>query len=117
MPKNRFGGNKAKKNKNRYINEEDIPLVIAKDNMMYGQVVKSLGEYKLMILCSDGIMRQGIIPGSMRRTEWMYVNDIVLVELRDCDSDKKKCDIIHKYSRNNMRKLQSMGLLKFINLY
>lgn len=113
MPKNKFGGNKAKRSKNKRV-EEDIEVPLASDTKFYGKVLRSLGENRMEIFCGDGITRIGLIPGSMRKAEWMYKDDIVLIELRNCDTDKKVCDIIHKYSKTEMRFIRSLGHLKFI---
>lgn len=116
MPKNKFGGNKAKKHKNRRMDESDSAEVpIASGLKFYGKVLRNMGESRLEILCNDGVTRVGLIPGSMRRVEWIYKNDIILIELRECNTDKKICDVIHKYSKTEVRYLGSLGYLKFID--
>jgi len=114
MPKNKFGGCKAKKQKNKKVDEEPEQIQLANGKSLYGQVTKTLGESRMEIFCNDNVKRPGTIPGSMRKKEWIYIGDIVLVELRECDTDKRVCDIIHKYSKNEIRYLSSLGLLKFV---
>lgn len=116
MPKNRFGGNKAKKNRNNVV-AENTNTPLATDKSMYAQVKRVLGGNKIELLCSDTVIRTGTIPGSMMKKVWIYIDDIVLVELRECDTDKKICDIIYKYNKIETRRLQSLGVIGFANKY
>lgn len=95
----------------------------------YAQVIKMLGDGRLSIQCFDGVMRTGLIRGTMRRRVWIntvrifksfeiFLNehnslqfqslqgDIILVGLRDFQDDK--ADVIHKYTTEEARKLQDL---------
>jgi translation initiation factor 1A len=50
------------------------------------------------------------IRGSMRRSEWISVGDIVLVALRDFDD--KKADVLHLYRPDEVRLLTKWNMLE-----
>jgi translation initiation factor 1A len=58
---------------------------------------------------SNGFECLGIIRGSMRKRVWMTAGDFVLVGIRDFQ--REKCDILHKYDMNEVRKLKVSGEL------
>jgi len=122
MPKNRLGGNKSKRLRNHIKDEIDIsklPLAISNSNepkKMYAQVKKLLGDSRMEILCSDSEKRIGVIPGSMKKRSWIYLDDIVLVQFRECETDKRICDILYKYDKSEVKHLKSIGVLTFITI-
>ncbi len=73
------------------------------------QVQKLLGDGRASLLCYDGTARVGLIRGSMRLRVWINSGDIVLVGLREFQMEK--VDIIHKYTTDEARNLQSYGEL------
>lgn len=107
MPKNKFGGNKAKKGKN-YVPEKIF--IFKEDGQEYANVLKVLGGCRFELQCSDGVVRMGHVRGKMRKRNWVNVNDTVLVGLRDYQDDK--CDIIHKYDSDEVKRLNSLGETK-----
>ncbi len=98
MPKNTTGGNKTKKHGNKKCNRKTIVADVLDEEQLFGIIVKKLGSYRYVILCSDKIERIGkacnkIInssKGEYRLESGFYV----VVTLRDCDTQKNKCDII-----------------------
>ena len=58
-------------------------------------------------MCEDAIERIGKIRGSMRRSEWISVGDVVLVSLREFQDTK--CDVLMRYSLDEVRKLKRLG--------
>jgi len=119
MPKNRFGGNKSKKLKNlkETIDISRIPTDISNSGepkKMYAQVKKLFGDNRLEVLCNDLEMRHAVIPGSMRKRDWISMNDILLVQFRQCESDKKICDVLYKYNKMETKQLKNLGNLTFI---
>ena len=93
MPRNKFGGNKAKKGKNQVI---ERTFILKEPDQEYATVVKTLGDGRFELSCNDGITRLGHIRGKMRRRVWIHPTDVVLVSMRDFDDNK--VDIIHKYT-------------------
>jgi len=107
MPKNKTGGKKSKKGKNQVATTRQIDL---KDELQeYAKVTKMLGNGRVKLSCFDGQERLGIIRGKMRKRVWINVDEIVLVSLRDFENNK--CDIIGKYTSDDVRRLKQLGEL------
>jgi translation initiation factor 1A len=103
MPKNKFGGNKAKKGKN----VESKDLVIKEGTeQVYATVTKMLGNCRVEAQCYDGSLRQCHIRGAMRKKVWITVGDTVLVSLREFQDEK--ADVILKYNPDEVRKLKQL---------
>jgi len=107
MPKNKTGGNKAKRGQNNYASRD---LTFKEEGQEYGIAAKMLGNCRVTVHCNDGKERLGRICGQMRKRR-IYVNqdDIILVCLRDYEDSK--CDIVMKYTRDEARNLQAYGEL------
>lgn len=101
---------KSKKNKqgSREI-KRDLPF--KEHGTEYCQVIKMYGGARFDGKCFDGKNRLCIIRGSMsgRRKVWIKVGDFVLVGLRDFQDDK--CDVILKYTDDEIKALISYGEL------
>ncbi len=89
------------------------PVLVTKtDGQEYAFVLKPVGDGKFKVLCYDNVERLGVLRGSMkngRKKVWVSEKDHVLVSFRDFT--EKKCDIIHKYSPEDVRKLKKLGHL------
>merc|ERR1711896_80694 len=106
-PKNKLGGNKAKRAKAGQ--PEKRELVFKEDGQEYGQVLRMLGNGRLEAQCFDGQKRLCHIRGKMRKKVWVTQGDIVLVSLRDFQDEKG--DIIVKYTADEARNLKTYGEL------
>lgn len=107
MPKNTgIGGKKRKMGKKNHNNNER-ELVLKEEMQDYAQVLRLLGDSRLEVQCMDTVKRMAHIRGTMRKKIWIAMGDIVLVALREYESDK--CDIILKYTEDEVRKLKSMN--------
>jgi|LauGreDrversion4_2_1035121.scaffolds.fasta_scaffold222052_2 translation initiation factor 1A len=103
MPKNNTkGGKKQKKIKKQ--GDQERELQFKEPLQEYGQILRLLGDSRLEIQCIDGVRRIGHIRGKMRKKVWMTTGDIVLVALREYEKDK--CDIILKYTQDEIMKLK-----------
>lgn len=96
MPRNTTGGNKHKKGKN-IGRLYDTKIQYAVEGQIYALVKKRLGGTRILLYCSDDKERHGIIPGKMKRKQWMNSGDILLCNL-NIDGDDSICYIINKYS-------------------
>ncbi|BCU68365.1 translation initiation factor IF-1A [Sulfolobales archaeon HS-7] len=67
-------------------------------------VKKMLGGEHLILLCLDGKQRQGRIPGRLKKRVWINEGDVVLASPWDFQLDK--CDVVHKYSNDELKKLE-----------
>ncbi|MDK6028347.1 translation initiation factor aIF-1A [Ignisphaera sp. 4213-co] len=72
-------------------------------------VEEIIGADFLKVRCVDGVPRVCRIPGKYRRRVWFSGGDVVLVQ--PWDFQQNKGDIIYKYSKDEVRRLISMGLL------
>ena len=79
------------------------------DGQEYAQVIKIEGNGRCRVKCGDGVTRLGVIRGAMRKKVWIKLSDYVLVGLRDFQDDK--CDIIGKYTDEDVRNLRAYGEL------
>lgn len=77
------------------------------DGQDYAQVSKMVGNGRCQVRCADGVTRLGVIRGAMRKKVWIKLDDWVLVGLRDYQDNK--CDIIAKYSDEDVRNLRAYG--------
>ena len=108
MGKNKGKGGKSKrKGKNKNDEGEKRDLMLKEEGQEYGQVTKVLGNCRLEIFCFDGQIRMGHVRGKFRKKIWINRDDIVLVGLRDYQDGK--CDIIHKYTSDEARRLKNKG--------
>lgn len=82
------------------------------DDQRYGIVTKLLGHNRVMVNVldlTDSIREHEClctVRGSMRRREWVHVDDIVLVALRDFG---KQHDIVARYTDDEVKTLTRVG--------
>jgi translation initiation factor 1A len=109
MPKNKIGGSGAKKAKNTPSTSKQ--LVFKEEDQDYAIVSNALGAGRMKVLCiNDGIKsieRIATIRGNMRKKIWINKDDLVLISLRDYQDDR--CDIILKYTPDEIKMLKSYG--------
>lgn len=79
------------------------------DGQSYAIVTAMLGNGRLKARCEDTIERLCKIRGSMRRSEWISIGDLVLVSLRSYQDSKG--DVLHRYPHEDVRRLRKMGEL------
>lgn len=117
MPKNTKGGKNFKKGKRGGGTETKVEEPLATEEFhRYAQVEKKLGGSRLLVNCSDGIKRQGIIRGKMHKKVWMNPSDIILVEINselNQSHKSQECYIVHKYTVNGALNLKQQGEINF----
>lgn len=64
-----------------------------------------LGNGRLETYCFDGKVRLGHIRGKLKKKVWIMTGDIVLVGVRDFQDNR--CDVIYKYTPDEVRALKS----------
>ena len=108
MPKNKGKGGKGKrKGKNKNAEQIKRELVFKTVDQDYAQVCRILGDCRVMVYTFDGKERVAKIRGSFKKRVWIREGDVVLVGLRSFEDDK--CDIIHRYHPDEVRKLRARG--------
>ena len=111
MPKNTKGGSKHKKQKNVNINNDENYILKDSDEQDYGKVIKLLGNCRVRLLCNDNIERIGLIRGSMKKKQWVNLDNIVLYSKREYENDK--VDIIFVYNNIVIKNIQHLLNLNF----
>lgn len=104
MPKNKGkGGKNRRKGKTNDLASRELEF--KQDGMEYGQIVKVMGGERFEVYCFDGKKRLGHIRGTMRKKCFVGNGDVILVSLRSYQDDK--CDILMKYTPDEVRKLKA----------
>lgn len=96
------GGKSFKKGKKT---EQKTELMFKEPNQEYAQVTSLLGSSRLRVRCADGTEMLCTIRGKLVRRAWVNVGSIILVSLRDFEQGK--CDMIHRYSDDEARRLRA----------
>lgn len=110
MPKNKGAGGKNRRKRKVSVDAKPQELVYKQDGEEYAQVIKSLGNGFMEVLCftkNGNITKRGHIRGNMRRRSWMSIGDIVLVNIRDYQDST--CDILFKYTSEEAKILCRKG--------
>lgn len=84
------------------------------EGQSYAVVTVMLGNGRLQARCEDSQIRLCKIRGSMRRSEWISVGDVILVGLREFQEDK--ADVLHRYLHEDVRTLRRLGELVNLKL-
>mgnify|MGYP001577101764 CR=1 FL=1 len=82
---------------------------LPRQGQMVGTVTQRLGGNRMDILCSDGKTRNCRVPGRFKRSLWLRINDVVMIEL--WEHDPEKGDVIYKYNSSEVNQLRKRGLL------
>lgn len=120
MPKSRGpGGKNRKKAKGSAMNTGRRELIFAEDGQCYAYVSESHGDGRYQVFCSDGGIRLAVLRGKLWKRCWIRRHDMILVTLRDYQDGK--CDIVHKYSGDEVLRLIGVGeiagdLAKYYNI-
>jgi translation initiation factor 1A len=113
MPKNKAGGKKfrgkKKDSKNGTNGEIERKLELKEDGQEYARVSKMLGNRRILAKTNQGDEVLCIIPGKFKSRVWIDVNDIILISIRDYQSDKS--DVIYKYFPKEIKELNKLGQL------
>lgn len=76
-----------------------------------GVVDQIVGFDRLRVRCRDGHVRVCRIPGKMKKRLWMRMDDVVIVDPWEVQSDRKG-DIVHRYTRTEVEWLRRKGMLE-----
>jgi initiation factor 1A len=106
---------KKKGNRNVITEDKKRELIIKEDMEEYGRVDKTLGDGRFSVFLCTGETTISIIAKRFRRknkkggraSEKVFIipGDIVLVSFREYEN---KCDIIHKYEKNEIPRLVTL---------
>jgi len=90
-------------------------LEFKEDGQMYACITKAAGDRRFIVRCDDGIERLCKLRGSMRRRDWVCINDIVLISTREYGDEK--ADILMKYSAHDVALLKRYNELDFLHAH
>ena len=103
MP-NLRGGKAYKKTKSH---EDEVQFLKKEPDQFIGRVIRNLGDLNMSVFCEDNKTRICKVASGIKKGTRIYVDDVVLVSLRDClmskaDLDKglrsDRGDIVGKYN-------------------
>lgn len=87
----------------------DMPLPSAEEGSLLCVVQRIVGAGYAEVLCTTGETYMARIPGKMRRKIWIKGGDVVLV--LPWGTRDNKGEILHKYERDEVRRLIEAGLI------
>ncbi len=90
--------------------EKKIRVRLPKKNELIGVVTQLLGFRRMYVTCTDGKTRMCRVPGRLRRSMWVKLHDVVIVE--PWEYDDSKGDIIFDYTKTQASWLRKKGYLK-----
>lgn len=76
-------------------------------------VERRLGGSRMTVRCFDGVTRLARIPGRLKKRLWIRETDIVIIEPWEYSNDK--CDVLYKYTKNQIIQLKQKGLLEMLS--
>jgi initiation factor 1A len=104
MGRNQFGGNKQKSMANKNV---IAPMRYTNDELeLYAKVMKPWGNGMFQVQDNDGNLYMGHVRGKMRgkskRNNLIKKDDIVMIGLREWESEKKNVDILFIYDESQV---------------
>lgn len=78
---------------------------------LFGYIEQLLGAYRMRVRCEDGLVRLCKVPGGKRKSIWVQVGDLVIVEPWPLEGDKKG-NVVYKYPKGRVEYLRGRGFLK-----
>jgi initiation factor 1A len=115
MPKNKTGGNKAKKGPNSRPNKvREYPLPIESENTYISSVSGVMGDlrFKCKLMNKDGYMNSEImchLGGRAKKTGRVVANSFVLISTRSFG--ELKGDIIYVYNSDEVEQLKNKNYI------
>jgi translation initiation factor 1A len=91
--------------------EFNTRLKLPRGREVIGIIAQRVGGIRMLVSCMDGKTRNCRVPGRLKRDLWLREGDVVIVEPWEFEGDEKG-DILYKYSKTDIVKLQNQGLLK-----
>lgn len=89
----------------------DLPFADSAQGERYATVKAMLGCGRARVEDCDGMERVCKVKGSLYKREYVRVNDLVLISLREFETTTSKGDIVWKYTEEETRLLRKYGEL------
>ena len=113
MARNSKGGKKYKRTKKFTSNQKNRELVLKQSDQKYGFLTENMGDLRFKVLCDDGKIRVGHVPGRFRGRYFFRKDDYVLVSIRSFQPSM--CDLLYKYNAQEVVKLREKDLIVMID--
>ena len=88
---------------------ESLPLPDPNEGTILCVVRRLIGAGFTEVICTDNDVYTARIPGKMRRKVWIKEGDVVL--FLPWGTRDKKGEIVHRYERDEVKRLIDMGLI------
>lgn len=110
MPKNKFGGNRAKKGANKHNKKNAAPseTPYASEGTIYAQLTKKEGAV-FKAIGTDNVEYCAML----RPRPFVHKDDIVLLAKREYETRQNVCDIIYRYTPEQIKGLIAQGAINF----
>lgn len=110
MPRGKRGGRRGGRRKKKgFGNKRE--LIYREEGQEYAQCIKLLGSGRMSVHCFDGKDRLAKIRGKFKRRVWVNIGDVVLIQKREMEHEDNKCDVIHVFYYDEVKKLKNFGEL------
>ncbi len=90
---------------------EFVRVRLPRGREVFGWVDATLGGSRFKVACSDGKERMCRMPGAKKRSVWVELGDLVVIEPWEIEPDLKG-DVVFRYTRTQVESLRKKGILK-----
>ncbi|HLC54592.1 MAG TPA: translation initiation factor eIF-1A [Candidatus Nanoarchaeia archaeon] len=106
-----LGAGAAANKGSAHFTQEYIPtrVRLPRGREIIGTVIQRLGGNRMEVACTDGKTRNCRVPGRFKRSLWLRLNDVVMIERWEHDDGKG--DVIYKYNSSEATQLRKRGVL------
>lgn len=91
--------------------EEVQRVRLPRGRELFGFVESRLGGNKVSVRCQDGKTRIGRIPGRLKKSMWIKVGNVVIIEKWEIQGDEKG-DVLWQYTNAQQEWLRRNNFLK-----
>lgn len=106
-----MGKGKGDKYKNRNKNNVNRSIAFSEDpDTIYGQVQEAYGGARFKVICTDTIIRNCKVRGSMQKKIYIQIGDVVLVNFME-GGELDKGFIIERYYDHEVKELRKKKLI------
>jgi|SRR3989338_5130189 len=98
-------------NKNRSPEGEIVRVRLPRGKEVFGWVEATLGASRFKVRCFDEKERMCRMPGAKKRSVWVELGDLVLIEPWEIEPEIKG-DVVFRYTRTQVDWLRRKGIIK-----
>ncbi len=83
---------------------------LPKENEVLGIIEQRVGGTRMMVRCTDKVIRNCRVPGRLKRRLWLREGNIIIIKPWELDNEKG--DVLFKYYPSQVSWLRKKGYLK-----